>query len=466
VQVLTNSQNVTNKKRKKLPYRNSPSEEQKNVSSFDHITWFRASSPYINSYRGRTFVVYLPGEAVEHPNFMTIIQDLALLHSLGIRLVMIHGARPQINQRLAQNNVETPFIKGQRITHEAALPLVLQAVGETRFYVESALSTGMPNSPMHNADIRVVSGNFVVGMPRGVIDGVDFHFTGKVRKIDVAGINAALDNRAVVLASHIGFSATGELFNVTALDVATKVAVALAADKLITFVEPDGLMQDNGDLLRQVSVSECLEYLNANVITQADAAEALRAGYQACNQGVARAQMISYCENGALLEELFTLDGSGTLVYSDSYEVVRRATIDDVGGLLALISPLEEQGVLVRRSRELLEAEITRFIVLEIDGMIIGCAGLYGYGDSPKAELAAVVTHPGYQGKGLGAKLLANVEKEAKKQGFTELFVLTTQTAHWFIEQGFRAAELTELPQQKRSLYNLQRRSKVFIKPL
>ncbi|WP_317933314.1 amino-acid N-acetyltransferase [Halioxenophilus sp. WMMB6] len=436
------------------------------MSQFDHITWFRASSPYINSYRGKTFVIYLPGEAVLHPNFYTIIQDLTLLHSLGIRLVIVHGARPQINERLQREGIESPFVNEQRITDEAALPLVLQAVGETRFYVEAALSTGMPNSPMYNAEIRVASGNYVVGMPKGVIDGVDFHFTGKVRKIEAESIEAALNARAVVITSPIGFSATGELFNVSSLDVATRVATALNADKLIVFVEPDGLYMEDGELLRQVSVSECRYYLNDASIAASDASSALKACYQACNQGVPRAQIVSYIEDGALIEELFTRDGSGTLVHSDSYEVVRRATIDDVGGILALIAPLEEQGILVRRSRELLEAEINRFYVLEIDGMIIGCCGLYGYGESDMAEVAAVATHPGFQGKGLGAKLMGYVEQQARSQGYTSLFVLTTQTAHWFIEHGFRAAELTQLPAQKQSLYNLQRRSKVFIKPL
>ncbi len=153
-------------------------------------------------------------------------------------------------------------------------------------------------------------------------------------------------------------------------------------------------------------------------------------------------------------------------MHSDGYEVLRKATIADVGGILALIAPLEEQGILVRRSRELLEAEISQFTVLEIDGMIIGCAGLYTYNDQSMAELAAVATHPGYQGKGLGARLLAQVEQDAINQGYQSLFVLTTQTAHWFIEQGFKTAELGHLPQQKQQLYNLQRRSKVFIKPL
>lgn len=436
------------------------------MSSFDHINWFRASSPYINAYRGRTFVVYLPGEAIEHPNFATIIQDLTLLHSLGIRLVLVHGARAQINRRLAQTEQTCQFEQGQRITDEANLPAVLQAVGETRLTIEAALSTGLPNSPMHNADIRVVSGNFVVGMPKGVINGIDYHHTGLVRKVDARGIRAALDQSALVLVSHIGFSATGEMFNIPSQSVATHTAVALQADKLISFVDSSNALQHNGEPLRQISVSQCQAFLDQGTITETDANAALAASYEVCRRGVARAQIISYCDNGALLEELFTVDGKGTLVHSDSYEVLRKATIDDVGGILALITPLEEQGVLVRRSRERLEAEIAQFTVLEIDSTIIGCAGLYGYPDQHMAELAAVTTHPQYQGKGLGEKLLAHVEQEAARMGYHSLFVLTTQTAHWFVERGFKAANLEQLPLQKQALYNLQRQSKAFIKAL
>lgn len=435
------------------------------MSSFDHINWFRASSPYINAYRDRTFVVYLPGEAIAHANFATIVQDLTLLHSLGIRLVLVHGSRPQIDHQLAQEQITTQIENGQRITDEAALASILRAVGTTRFTIEAALSTGLPNSPMHNADIRVVSGNFVVGMPKGVINGVDFHHTGNVRKIDSDAINAALDQGALVLVSHIGFSATGEMFNISSLSVAKYTAQTLNADKLITFIKASGLVQE-GKLLRQISVSQCQEVLNSGELPESDTASALQASFEVCQQGVPRAQIISYQNNGALLEELFTVNGNGTLVHGDGYEVLRKATIADVGGILALLRPLEEKGTLVRRSRELLETEISQFTVLEIDSTIIGCAGLYAYGESDMAELAAVATHPNYQGKGLGAKLLAHVQLEARKQGYQSLFVLTTQTAHWFAEQGFEPGALDQLPQHKQALYNLQRRSKVFIKVL
>ncbi|GAB2190691.1 amino-acid N-acetyltransferase [Sessilibacter sp. MAH1] len=436
------------------------------MNSNNYIDWFRASSPYINDYRGKTFVVYLPGEAISHDNFSTIIQDLALLNSLGVRLVIVHGARPQIDERLGPGNNTWQDEFGARVTDLQTLPAILQAIGETRFYVESALSMGLPNSPMHGADISVLSGNFVVGMPRGVINGVDFQLSGKVRKIASKNLTLALDSDAMVVVSPLGFSLTGEIFNIPATEVASEIAIALAADKLITFINEDGLLDLNGDLIRQLAVSDCQDLINSGAITEEDAVSALRCAFRVCRKGVARAQIVSYCESGALLEELFTLDGRGTLVHSDRYEFVRPATIDDVGGILSLIEPLEAQGILVRRSRELLEREIDQFFVLELDGSIVGCAGLYGFSDSDFAELACVATHPDYQSRGFARRLLVDLEHQARKLGYRKLFVLTTQTAHWFMEQGFKPADISELPSQKQLAYNYQRKSKIFIKTL
>ena len=435
-------------------------------NSLEHIAWFRASAPYINAYRGKTFVVYLPGESLLHANFSTIIQDLALLHSLGIRLVLVHGSRPQINERLNKENIASEFYDNERVTDESSIPYVLQAVGESRFLVESALSTGLPNSPMHGSNIKVVTGNFVVGMPKGVHSGVDFHFTGQVRKIESSAINNLLANQAIVLISPIGYSITGEVFNLPSADLAIETAISLQADKFIYFTEQAGLILSNGELIHQLGLNECQSLISDPTVENDTAKQILTDCFKVADKGVARAQIISYCENGSLLEELFTTNGRGTLVHRDSYEVIRQATIDDVGGILALITPLEQQGVLVRRSRELLESEITQFSVIEIDNLVIGCAALYDFGDSDCAELAALTTHPEYQGQGMGAKLLLHIEHSARALGFKRIFVLTTQTAHWFLANGFSPGDLNQLPEQKQSLYNLQRRSKIFVKVL
>ncbi|MGD8175909.1 amino-acid N-acetyltransferase [Marinimicrobium sp. ARAG 43.8] len=431
----------------------------------DYVKWFRHSSPYINAHRGKTFVLMLPGEALVHDNFSNIIYDIALLSSLGVRLVLVHGARPHIDARLSEAGTQSQFHRHLRITDAQSLERVTQAIGQARIQMEAALSTGVPNSPMHGARMQVISGNFVVAMPYGVLDGVDLQHTGKVRRVNARSLNTALDSGAIALLSPLGYSTTGEAFNLSYSDVATHVATALKADKLLAFIEADGVRDSQGELVRQLALQECRDFLHSDGERMgSDLSQALNACYLSCMQGVPRAQLISYATDGALVGELFTRDGLGTMVHSDSYEQLRRATIDDVGGILELISPMENEGILVRRSRELLETEIDRFHVLEKDGTIIACAALYSFEDS--AELACVVTHPEYRKSGRAAALLDQMEKIARRQGVKRLFLLTTQTAHWFIEQGFVQAQISDLPVSKQRLYNYQRNSKIFIKNL
>lgn len=407
----------------------------------------------------------LPGEALVHGNFGNIIYDIALLSSLGVRLVVVHGARPQIDARLAEAGVESQFHRNLRVTDAANLQRVTQAIGQARIQMEAALSTGVPNSPMHGARMQVISGNFAVAMPYGVLDGVDLQHTGKVRRVNTRSLNTVLDSGAIALLSPLGYSTTGEAFNLSFSDVATHVATALKADKMLAFIEAEGIRDAEGQLIRQLALQECRDYLQAEGQgMNVDLQQALNACYLTCLQGVPRAQLVSFATDGALLTELFTRDGLGTMVHSDSYEQLRRATIDDVGGILELLAPLENEGVLVRRSRELLETEIERFHVLEKDGTIIGCAALYPFEDT--AELACVVTHPDYRKGGRAAALMTQMEKLAQRQGVRKLFVLTTQTAHWFIEQGFVPGQLADLPVARQNLYNYQRNSKIFIKDL
>lgn len=430
----------------------------------DYVSWFRRSSPYINAHRGKTFVLTFGGEAIEHPDFANIIHDIALLNSLGVKMVLIHGSRPQIEARLQARNINTRFHDGLRITDEDALECVKDAAGSLRAQLEALLSMGLPNSPMHLSRISVTGGNFVTARPLGIHEGVDFHHTGEVRRVDTDGINQQLDHGNVVLVSPLGYSPTGEIFNLGMEEVATQVTIALGADKLIAFGKEPGIIDNEGKLARELKLSEAnflFEHLPQN-----QQGRIVKALIQASQAGVDRCHLISYLEDGALIKELFTRDGCGSLVYQDSYETIRTADIDDVGGILELIEPLEEQGVLVRRSREMLETEITRFTVIERDGMIVACAALYPFAKERSGEIACVATHPDYRGDSRGERLLATLEKEAFSQGLAQLFVLTTRTAHWFLEQGYREAELDALPEKKQALYNLQRNSKVFIKTL
>jgi amino-acid N-acetyltransferase len=427
-----------------------------------HIRWFRNTAPYINAHRGKTFVLMFGGEVAQHENFATLIHDIALLNSLGVRLVLIHGSRPQIDQRLERAGLESAFHQGMRITDTAVLEHVKDAAGSLRAQIEALLSMGLPNSPMQGARIRVCSGNFVTARPIGVVGGVDFQHTGRVRRVDAEGIRRQLHEGATVLLSPLGYSPTGEIFSLALEDIAVSCASAIGADKLLLFGSAEGITDADGELIRQLAVGE----IDALAVAGEEQAALLHTARRACLAGVPRCQIIGYRDDCALLQELFTHDGSGTLVANDDYERARVANIDDVGGILELIEPLEQQGVLVKRSRELLETEIGQFRLLERDGRIIACAALYPFPEESCGEIACIVSHPDYRGGQRGRRLLTELELEARRQGLDRVFVLTTQTAHWFMEQGFAESSRESLPGRKQALYNLQRNSKVFFKLL
>ncbi|MEJ2693355.1 MAG: amino-acid N-acetyltransferase [Candidatus Thiodiazotropha sp.] len=440
----------------------------KRTSNITHnfVDWFRGSSPYIHAHRGRTFVIAFGGEAVADEHFAHLIHDIALLHGIGIRLVLVHGARPQIEQRLTRHGAEMQYIDGLRVTDNAALACVKEAAGAVRVEIEALLSMGLANSPMAGAHIRVASGNFVTARPIGVRDGIDYGHTGLVRRIDATGIEQRLESGAIALVPPLGYSPTGEVFNLSAADVAASVAIALGADKLISLVEAKGVTDSRNRLIANMVPREVDDLLARRKQLPEDLTQHLKAALSASRSGVRRVHLIDRRQDGALLKELFTRDGIGTLIAAELFEETRTARIDDVGGLLELLEPLEEKGVLVRRSRELVETEIDCFTLMERDGMAIACAALYPYPQESMAELACVVVHPDYRGDDRGSRLLEHMETLAKAEGIERLFILTTQTAHWFRERGFTQADLKDLPMLKRELYNYRRNSKVFIKTL
>ncbi|MDR7025588.1 MAG: amino-acid N-acetyltransferase [Pseudomonadales bacterium] len=430
----------------------------------DHVNWLRHASPYINAHRDCTFVVMLPGEGVAHPNFGNIVHDLVLLHSLGVRLVLVHGSRPQIEARLANNGLTPRFHRDLRITDSPTLECVIDAVGQLRIAIEARLSMDMARSPMQGSRLRITSGNFVTARPIGVVDGVDYHHTGEVRRIDRKGINRQLDERSIVLLSPLGYSPTGEIFNLACEDVATRAAIDLDADKLLLFGAECGLLDEAGKLVRELRPQQVPAHLLR--LGSSYQAELLDAAAEACKAGVRRSHIVSYAEDGALLSELFTRTGNGTLVAQEQFESLREATIEDVGGLMELITPLEDQGILVRRSREVLEREIEQFSIVEREGLIIACAALYQIADSDFGELACLAVNPAYRHGGRGDELLERIEERARAQGLKTLFVLTTRTAHWFRERGFMPSSVNRLPAARASLYNYQRNSQVFEKAL
>jgi amino-acid N-acetyltransferase len=439
-------------------------------TTLQYVHWFRHSAPYINAHRGKTFVIMFDGEAVLHANFQHIIHDIALFHSLGIRLILVYGARPQINQNLQASGLTTPFHHHRRVTTRESLGAVMNASGSIRLQIEALLSMGLANSPMYGARIDVVSGNLVTAKPYGIREGVDFQLSGEVRSIDTDAISRHLLNQNIVLLGPTGYSTTGEVFNLLAEEVATKTAISLKADKLIFLGLSAGLMDEHGQLIRELLPHQLEEHLLQYQDANPDILLHLNGAKTASLQGVHRVHLISYATDGAMLEELFTRDGSGTMITDAHYEEVRTANIQDVGGLINLLRPLEEEGILVYRSRERLENEIEQFAVIERDGTILACAALYpiptAEGELRSAEIACVAVHPSYRKSNRGSQILHYLEEKAKALGIEQLFILTTRTAHWFIEQGFESASVDDLPNARQALYNYQRNSLVCIKTL
>lgn len=441
----------------------------------DLVKGFRQSTPYVNAHRNKTMVINLSGEIFLHPNMNNIINDIALLHSLGVRLVLVYGARPQINENLNQYQLHTQYHQGVRVTDEAALKVAMQAAGALQLFITAKLSMSLNNTPMAGTHLNVASGNFVTGQPLGVEDGIDFCHSGKVRRVDTKAINRMLDMGSIVLLGPIVSSVTGESFNLMHEDIALEVAIRLGADKLISFSPQQGILDAHGDVIAELfphGIDQLLNHefkaLEEDLNSLMSQDEATQASYQfliraqkACRAGVPRCHLVSYHIDGALIQELFSLDGIGTQVAIASSERVRQATIDDIGGILSLIRPLEAQGVLVRRSREQLEQEIQQFTIIEKDSLLIGCVAFYPYLKEKMAEMACMAIHPDYRDGNRGALMLKHIHMRAKKQSIEKIFVLTTHSTHWFREQGFEQVDLNALPEQKQNLYNFHRNSKI-----
>ncbi|BCN93835.1 amino-acid acetyltransferase [Thiomicrorhabdus immobilis] len=425
-------------------------------SELDFINTLRQSSRYIEQHRGKTCVVYLPGEFIACKESVSqLSQDIGLLYNLGLKIVLVMGASTQLDDAFTNAGIDWQLHHQFRITPTELIPVFQQTIGLLRSQLEANFSQAncqQPNPP------TLVSGNWVIAQPKGVINGIDFQHTGKLRKIRHQAISDCLDSGQVALLTPIAYSLTGEVFNLNTLEQACHMASAIKADKLMIYGSEAQLV----NLPKQLSIPQ-MNMIMENAAN--DEQSRLLAQVAQTNFKVKRVHLMDQNNPSALLLELFSRDGSGTLIFSDRYHQLRPANIEDVGGILALIEPLEQEGILVKRSRERLELEIDNFVVIERDQLIVGCAALYP-NDEQMSELACLAVHSDYQGQELGEELLKAIEIKAQKQAANKLFLLTTHTHHWFIEHGFHLADISVLPQKKQSLYNFQRQSKVLVKTL
>jgi amino-acid N-acetyltransferase len=445
------------------------------VFNFTFVPWFRSVAPYIHMHRGKTFVVGVTGEAIAAGKMPSIAQDLALIQSMGVKVVLVHGFRPQVNEQLVAKGHQPQYSHGMRITDSFALDCAEEAAGQLRFEIEAAFSQGLPNTPMAGATVRVISGNFITARPVGIVDGIDFQHSGLVRKVDIAGITQTLNHGSMVLISPFGFSPTGEAFNLAMEEVATSVATALQADKLIFLTEQPGIRiqpfepesEDNPiDTELPLDVAQKLLDQLPRTSDPLDLGFYLHHCVKACKNGVERSHILPFAVDGSLLLEVYMHDGIGTMVVDEKLESLREATHEDVGGILQLIEPFERDGTLVKRDRTEIERDVGQYTVIEHDGVIFGCAALYPYSEASTAEMAALTVSPQSQGQGDGEKILKRIEQRARIIGLKSIFVLTTRTKHWFVKRGFVQVDPEWLPEARKRKYNWDRKSLVLVKHL
>ncbi len=445
------------------------------VFNFTFVPWFRSVAPYIHMHRGKTFVVGIAGEAIAAGKLGHLAQDLALIQSMGVKVVLVHGFRPQVNEQLAAKGHAPKYSHGMRITDSVALDCAQEAAGQLRYEIEAVFSQGLPNTPMAGSKVRVISGNFITARPVGIVDGVDFMHSGLVRKVDVDGIMRSLDMGAMVLLSPFGFSPTGEAFNLTMEEVATSVAVELQADKLLFLTEIPGIRidphapaSDDNPIDTELPLAAAKKLLaeSPNPTQPTDLAFYLQHCVKACEEGVERSHILPFAVDGALLLEVYVHDGIGTMVVDEKLEELREATADDVGGILQLIEPFEKDGTLVKRDRTEIERDIDHYTIIDHDGVIFACAALYPYPEARTAEMAALTVSPQSQGQGDGEKVLKRIEQRARAMGLKSIFVLTTRTMHWFLKRGFVQTDPDWLPEARKRKYNWDRRSQVLVKKL
>ena len=445
------------------------------VFNFTFVPWFRSVAPYIHMHRGKTFVVGIAGEAIAAGKLQNIAQDLALIQSMGVKIVLVHGFRPQVNEQLAAKGHTPRYSHGMRITDSVSLDCAQEAAGQLRYEIEAAFSQGLPNTPMAGSTVRVISGNFITARPVGIVDGVDFMHSGLVRKVDVDGIMRSLDMGAMVLLSPFGFSPTGEAFNLTMEEVATSVATELQADKLLFLTEIPGIRidphapaSDDNPIDTELPLAAAKKLLaeSPNPTQPTDLAFYLQHCVKACEEGVERSHILPFAVDGALLLEVYVHDGIGTMVVDEKLEELREATSDDVGGILQLIEPFEKDGTLVKRDRTEIERDIDHYTIIDHDGVIFACAALYPYPEAKTAEMAALTVSPQSQGQGDGEKILKRIEQRARAMGLKSIFVLTTRTMHWFIKRGFVQVDPDWLPEARKRKYNWDRKSLVLVKKL
>ena len=431
----------------------------------------RESAPYVRCHSGRLFVVHIDESLLDRDSLRSVCGDLLLLHQLQVRLVVVFGVRSRVDRMLREKGMEPEYSGSLRVTDRDTLEYVRTAAAGVRDDMESMLSTvalhadtppRFPGSGNGRAMARVTGGNFIVARPAGVISGRDLQYTGHVRGVDVVGIHAVTGSNSILLLPPLGYGHTGELFNLDSSSLASRVAVAVDADKLV-FLLRGRLCDSNGQALNELQLPQARQLLQQGVSPDA-MQKRLELAIEACAAGVPRAHFVDQGQDGALLLEMYSRDGSGTLISSSSFDEIRSARLDDLAGILQLIEPLSSEGVLIPRPRQRLEESLVDFTVLVRDGLVVACAALRHYPGEELAEISCLAVHPGYRGTGKGITLHNHLLRQAQQNGSKKLLVMTTQALHWFYDLGYSDADDKVLPASRRGEASTRRGSRILLR--
>jgi amino-acid N-acetyltransferase len=423
------------------------------------LTDLRGILQYIPQFREKTFIIEVDGAIVTDENFGNILLDVAVLRSLNIRVVLVHGAAAQIKALGEERNTKPSNIDGTGVTDAETLKLALTAANRLTHEILEGLATN---------DLRAACPNAIIAHPMGIIQGVDQQFTGKVERVDTELLQTLLNQGIIPVVPPLGFDGDGKTYRVNSDGVAVAVADALKATKLIFITPQDGLLY-NGQIIRQMLVAELTKLLQQNaggflpeVISKAQHA------VTACTAGVQRVHIINGRVDEGLLAEVFSNEGIGTLIYANEYQQIRPAKKKDVRAIQQLTKKAVESDELVKRTRLVIEKNLTDYYLFEIDKNPVACVALHVYPEQSKGELACLYVNPSHENQGIGKKLIQFVENKAREINLSELITLSTQAFTYFQSKGgFTEGTPDDLPSARREKYDQSgRNSKVLLKKL
>src|SRR5215475_10691524 len=418
---------------------------------------------YQNRFAGKTIVLKIDYPILNAPHFPQLLKDLAMLRSTGIEIILVPGAREWIDSVLKEYDIESEYAGGVRIATQDSIPFIRMAAFDVANRLMTLLTAFQANA---------VIGNFIRARGIGVVNGIDYRNSGRVEKILKEPLQQILNQGMIPIFPCIGWNAAGKPYNLSSDDIAMAVAEGLQAEKLFFVTDSDGFMETRFDLpsglvknsdgrVARLSLEEAEEVLKLNASNPDPDLKYLELALAACRKGTKHAHIVDDRMEGAILREIFSNLGIGTMVYGNDYESIRPMKVDDIGDVLRLMQPLVQEGILVKRSEEELMARHGDFVVYSIDDVVHACGALHDYGDG-QAEIAAIATDPVYSHLSMGRKIVSYLIDKAEKLGLARVFVLTTRTTDWFEQLGFVESNLDSLPAKKRDSYNHARKSRIF----